>query len=135
MKTEKKARKPYPTHEERLAAVNQDIERLTKLNEERVALVAKTEEKLAERKTALARSEEALLKAQAKREKIVSVMNRPKKAPVEKLSPEERAEKRKAALAKAREVKKAEKKKLNALMAAIEQSGKSVDEVLAGLNA
>ena len=115
--------------------MNQDIERLTKLNEERVALVAKTEEKLAERKTALARSEEALLKAQAKKEKIVSVMNRPEKAPVEKLSPEERAEKRKAALAKAREVKKAEKEKLNALMAAIEQSGKSVDEVLAGLNA
>ena len=47
-----KTRKPYPTHEERLIAVDADIERLTKLNEERVELVKKTEEKLAERKIA-----------------------------------------------------------------------------------
>jgi hypothetical protein len=83
-----KTRKPYPTHEERLIAVDADIERLTKLNEERVELVKKTEEKLAERKIALQRSEDMLLKAQAKREKIISVMNRPKKEPVGKLTPE-----------------------------------------------
>ena len=89
-----KTRKPYPTHEERLIAADADIERLTKLNEERVELVKKTEEKLAERKIALQRSEDMLLKAQAKREKIISVMNRPKKEPVVKLTPEERAAKR-----------------------------------------
>ncbi len=105
---------------------------MTKLNEERVELVKKTEEKLAERKIALQRSEDMLLKAQAKREKIISVMNRPKKEPVVKLTPEERAAKRRESLAKAREAKKAEREKLNALLAAIEESGKSVDEIVAG---
>lgn len=130
-----KTRKPYPTHEERLIAVDADIERLTKLNEERVELVKKTEEKLAERKIALQRSEDMLLKTQAKREKIISVMNRPKKEPVVKLTPEERAAKRRESLAKAREVKKAEREKHNALLAAIEESGKSVDEIVAELKA
>ncbi len=104
-----KTRKPYPTHEERLIAVDTDIERLTKLNEERVELVKKTEEKLAERKIALQRSEDMLLKAQAKREKIISVMNRPKKEPVVKLTPEERAAKRKS-----RWRRRARSKRLNA---------------------
>ena len=76
-----------------------------------------------------------LLKAQAKREKIISVMNRPKKEPVGKLTPEERAAKRRESLAKAREVKKAEREKLDALLAAIEESGKSVDEIVAELKA
>ena len=96
---------------------------------------ALTEEKLAERKVALQRSEDMLLKAQAKKEKIVSIMNRPKKEPAVKLTPEERAAKRRESLAKAREVKKAEREKLNALLAAIEESGKSVDEIVAELKA
>ena len=104
-------------------------------SKERVELVKKTEEKLAERKIALQRSEDMLLKAQAKREKIISVMNRPKKEPVVKLTPEERAAKRRESLAKAREAKKAEREKLNALLAAIEESGKSVDEIVAELKA
>ena len=57
-------------------------------------------------------------------------MNRPAKAPAPKLTPEERAERRKEALAKAREAKRAAKEKYDALIAAIEESGKSVDEVL-----
>lgn len=36
-----KGRKPYPTHEERLAAAEKQIERLTKLNAERTALIEK----------------------------------------------------------------------------------------------
>ncbi len=60
-------RKPYPTYEERILAADQTIERLTKLNEERIALIAKTEAKLGERKAALAKSQEALEKEKAKR--------------------------------------------------------------------
>lgn len=51
------------------------------------------------------------------------------------MTPEERAAKRRESLAKAREVKKAEREKLNALLAAIEESGKSVDEIVAELKA
>ena len=36
-----KGRKPYPTHEERLAAAEKQIERLTKLNVERTVLIEK----------------------------------------------------------------------------------------------
>ena len=129
-----KERKPYPTHEERLSAVDADIERLTKLNQERIALVQKTEEKLAERKEALKRCEDMLLKAQAKREKIISVMNRPKKETV-KLTPEERAAKRRESLAKAREVKKEEKEKMNALLAVLEEKGMTLEEAMEQLKA
>ena len=51
-----KGRKPYPTHEERLAAAEKQIERLTKLNAERTALIEKTEATLSERRAALAKS-------------------------------------------------------------------------------
>ncbi len=51
-------RKPYPIYEERIAAADQTIERLTKLNEERIALIAKTEAELEERKAALAKSQD-----------------------------------------------------------------------------
>lgn len=143
-KTEKKARKPYPTQEERLNAVNEQIERLGKLNAERTALIEKTEEKLSERKEALARSEEALQKAVVRREKLVQAMEKAKAAAQKaaaKLTPEQRAEKRKEALAKAREVRaqrsetrKAEKAKLEELLKRLNQEGKSVDELIAVLN-
>lgn len=74
-----KTRKPYPSHEERLAAVDASIERLTKLNAERAALIEKTEALLAERKAALVKSEDALAKQLAKKEKLVAMMNRPAK--------------------------------------------------------
>ena len=51
-----------------------------------------------------------------------------------KLTPEERAEKRKADLAKAREAKKAEKAKRDALMNALNEKGMSIDELLQQLN-
>ena len=49
-----KARKPYPTADERVAMADQQIERLTKLNAARTALVEKTAGLLAERQDALA---------------------------------------------------------------------------------
>lgn len=119
-----KQRKPYPSHEERLAAIDASIERLTKLNADRSALIEKTEALLAKRKSALAKSEKALAQQLAKKEKLVAMMNRPA---------EERAEKRRAALAKAREVKKAEREKYDAFMSALAESGKSMDELLAEL--
>lgn len=57
-----KTRKPYPSIDERIALADQAIERLTKLNASRAGLIAQTEAKLAERKAALAKSEEQLEK-------------------------------------------------------------------------
>lgn len=132
--TPKKTRKPYPSIDERIAAAEQEIEHLTRLNEERVTLIAKTEAKLEERRSALAKSQEALAKELAKKEHLLQLKNRPVKAPGQKLTAEERKVRRQEALAKARAVKKAEKEKLSALMSALKDSGKTVDELLAELN-
>ena len=103
----KKERKQYPSHDERIAAANQKIDHLKALIAERNELVAKTEKILSERRIALARSEEALAKTKTKKERLLSVQKRVAEGKSVKLTPEERAEKRKAALAKAREVNKA----------------------------
>ena len=58
---------------------------------------------------------------------------KPAKAAKPKLSAEERSARRKEALAKARAVKKAEKEKYDALVAALAESGKTVDELLDAL--
>lgn len=129
-KVEQKPRKPYPTYEERIAAADQSIERLTKLNEERATLIARTEAKLEERKLALAKSQEALEREKAKKDRLIAAMNKPVKEPVPALTPEERAERRKATQAKAREAKRLEKEKYDALVAALAESGKTVDELL-----
>ncbi len=123
-------RKPYPTYEERIAAADQMIERLTKLNEERIALIAETEAKLEERKAALAKSQEALERETAKKERLVAAMNKHAKVPAAKLTAEERKARRQEAMAKAREAKKVEKEKYDALMAALKESGRTVDELL-----
>lgn len=134
-----KARKPYPSPKERLLAAEAQIARLTKLNAERSALIAQTENKLNERKEALAKSEQALANAIAKKNKLTAALESAKAAKhaPAKLSPEERAEKRKEALAKARKVraehsqeKKAEKAKMDALMNLLREQGKSVDELI-----
>ena len=57
-------------------------------------------------------------------------MNRLAKETKPKLSPEERAQRRRDALEKAREAKKAEKKKYAALLSAQGGSGKSMDDLL-----
>ena len=125
-----KGRKPYPTHEERLAAAEKQIERLTKLNVERTVLIEKTEATLRERRAALAKSKAALEAAKAKKERIIEAMNRLAKETKPKLSPEERSQRRRDALEKAREAKKAEKKKYAALLSAQGGSGKSMDDLL-----
>lgn len=128
--TEKKERKPYPTYEERIAAADQKIEQLQKLNASREELIAQTEAKLEERKEALAKSQAML----AKREHLVALMNKPEKQPKPKLSPEERAAHRREALAKAREAKKAQKAQMEVLMEKLAQSGKTIEELMAELD-
>lgn len=123
-----KTRKPYPSVDERIAMADQKIERLTKLNASRAELIAQTEAKLAERKATLAKSEAQLEKAKATRERLLAAKDKPAKA--EKLSPEERKARRLEGQAKARAAKKAEKEKYEALMAALAESGKTVDELL-----
>lgn len=121
-------RKPYPGVDARIAMADQRIERLTKLNASRAELIAQTEAKLAERKATLAKSEAQLEKAKATRERLLAAKDKPAKA--EKLSPEERKARRLEGQAKARAAKKAEKEKYEALMAALAESGKTVDELL-----
>ena len=128
-----KTRKPYPSIDERIALADQAIERLTKLNASRAELIAQTEAKLAERKAALAKSQEALEKEEAKKARLLAAKEKPAKAAKPKLSAEERSARRKEALAKARAVKKAEKEKYDALVAALAESGKTVDELLDAL--
>lgn len=124
-----KTRKPYPTTAERIAMADKQVERLTKLNASRTVLVEKTAALLAERQDALAKSTNALEKAVAKKERLVVAQSKPPKAPKEKLSPEER----KARMAAGRAAKKAETEKYAAIIAALKESGKSVDELLAEL--
>lgn len=129
----KKPRKPYPTHEERVAAADQTIARLTALNAAREARIAQAEADLEARRAALEKSQAALEKARAKKEHLLALMNRPPKQAKAKLTAEERAAHRREGAARARAAKKAEKEKYDQLLAALAESGKTVEEVLEAL--
>ena len=129
----KKLRKPYPTHEERVAAADQTIARLTALNAAREARIAQAEADLEARKAALEKSQAALEKAKAKKEHLLALLNRPPKQAKAKLTAEERAAHRREGAARARAAKKAEKEKYDQLLAALAESGKTVEEVLEAL--
>lgn len=122
----KKPRKPYPTHEERVAAADQTIARLTALNAAREARIAQAEADLEARRAALE-------KAKAKKEHLLALLNRPPKQAKAKLTAEERAAHRREGAARARAAKKAEKEKYDQLLAALAESGKTVEEVLEAL--
>ncbi|MDD3409531.1 MAG: hypothetical protein PHY12_01845 [Eubacteriales bacterium] len=110
---ETKGRKAYPSHAERIAMAEKQIERLNKLNASREALVAKTQKTLDERKEALEKSRAMLAKQIAKKERLTENV----------MSSEEKAV-RKAE-------KKAEAEKLAMLNALLKEKGKSIDELLA----
>ena len=129
----KKPRKRYPTHEERVAAADQAIARLTALNAAREARIAQAEADLEARRAALEKSQAALEKAKAKKEHLLALMNRPPKQAKAKLTAEERAAHRREGAARARAAKKAEKEKYDQLLAALAESGKTVEEVLEAL--
>ena len=129
-----KNRKPYPSYEERIKAVESAIIQANKLIASREALIAATEKKLSERKIAMEYAQNKLIKLEEKKNHIVANQQKAERKAVQpKLSPEERAERRREALAKARAVRKAEKEKRDLLMEKLEKSGKSIDEVLATL--
>ena len=129
----KKPRKPYPTHEERVASADQAIARLTALNAAREARIAQAEADLEARRAALEKSQAALEKAKAKKEHLLALLNRPPKQAKAKLTAEERAAHRREGAARARAAKKAEKEKYDQLLAALAESGKTVEEVLEAL--
>lgn len=129
----KKPRKPYPTHEERVAAADQTIARLTALNAAREARIAQAEADLEARRAALEKSQAALEKAKVKKEHLLALLNRPPKQAKAKLTAEERAAHRREGAARARAAKKAEKEKYDQLLAALAESGKTVEEVLEAL--
>ena len=129
----KKPRKPYPPHEERVAAADQTIARLTALNAAREARIAQAEADLEARRAALEKSQAALEKAKAKKEHLLALLNRPPKQAKAKLTAEERAAHRREGAARARAAKKAEKEKYDQLLAALAESGKTVEEVLEAL--
>lgn len=129
----KKPRKPYPTHEERVAAADQTIARLTALNAAREARIAQAEADLEARRAALEKSQAALEKAKVKKEHLLALLNRPPKQAKAKLTAEERAAHRREGAARARAAKRAEKEKYDQLLAALAESGKTVEEVLEAL--
>lgn len=117
---EKPARKPYPTHDERISLADRQIERLSLLNANREALIKKTEEKLAQRKAALEKSALALEKVVAKKARVIEQKEK------SLLSGAEKAAAKQAA-------KLEEKLKMSKLMDALKASGKSLDELLEDL--
>jgi len=126
----KKPRKAYPTIDERIKMANMQIERLTKIIKSRKALVQKSETVLNARKFALVRNEEQLAKEQNKMQRLIVKKDRPAKAASPKIPREELKARRAEALVKARSAKKAEKEKYDKLLAALKDSGKSVDDLL-----
>jgi hypothetical protein len=130
----KKARKPYPSADKRIVLADAQIERLTKVNDSRRALIERTEATLNTRKIALAKSTASLEKALGKKERLIATKGKPAKALVPRLSDEGQKARRAESLAMARAAKKAEKEKYDQLLAALKESGKSVDDLLMEIN-
>ena len=128
--SEKPARKGYPSYDERIAVAEKKIVALQELIADRTALVAKTQKQLDDRKAALARNEDQLAKTIAKKDSLTVRKERQAAGKPTRLTPEELAEKRKAALARAREARKVQKAKLEALESALAEKGVSIDELL-----
>lgn len=131
------AKRSYPTVAERLEAVDKDIERLTKLNEKREALITSTENTLNARKSALEKSSKALANCKAKKEKLERQASKPAAEKKKKLTPEERSAARLQALEHARAVRAekkaarlAEDEKYKQLVEKMKETGKTVDDLI-----
>jgi len=105
-------KKKYPSIDERLEMAEEKIAQLTTLNQDRKILIEKTENMLNSRKAALVKSQAALDKEILKKEKLLDIKNRPVTAS------ERRAE------------KIAQKNKLDEIIDALKESGKSIDDLL-----
>ena len=128
--TEKKTRKPYPSYEERITAADAKIAKLEALIADRSKLIDKTAKILAERTETMNKNQATLEKTIAKKERLIRNMNKANAGEKVKLTAEQIAEKRKAALARRREIKKAEKAKQEALMGALQDKGITIDELI-----
>lgn len=124
--SEKKARKAYPTADERMLLNDQKIERLMKLIDSRRQLIQKAEADLNTRITALEKNTDLLLKAINRKEQLLAAKGnpsadsvqetdapaqkaKPKKASAPKMTPEELKAFRVELMAKARAARKAKK--------------------------
>jgi hypothetical protein len=107
---EDKARKPYPTHEERINMADEQIRHWEALNARRRALVASTEKTLSDRKNALAKGEAEIQRLLEWRQRLVEIK--------EGLPSTNRTHSR---------------QKFNELLSALKTSGKSIDDVLVQL--
>lgn len=111
-------RRPRTTDPDaRIALADKQIQRLEALNENRRELIAKTEEKLNQRKTALSKSEAMLENVRAKRERIIAFKERAAMSKAEKAA--YRAE---------------ERAKMAALMDALKKKGISLDDIIQELD-
>lgn len=113
VKAEEKTRKPYPSLEERIALADAKIQQLEKLNATRQALVDKTAATLAERQETLAKSQSALDKVRARRERLIAAKDKPAKTP--------------------RPRKAAQDQQYQELLSALKEKGTSMEELLASL--
>ena len=108
-----KTRKAYPSLEERIALADAKIQQLEKLNATRQALVEKTAATLAERQETLAKSQSALDKVRARRERLIASKDKP---------------------AKAHRARKSEQdQQYQELLSALKEKGTSMEELLASL--
>lgn len=110
---EAKARKPYPSIDERIALADAKIAQLEKLNATRQALVDKTAALLAERQEVLGKSQSALEKVRARRERLIASKDKPARTP--------------------RPRKAAQDPQYQALLSALKEKGTSMEELLASL--
>ena len=112
-KVKEKTRKPYPSIDERIALADAKIQQLEKLNTTRQALVEKTAAVLAERQETLAKSQSALDKVRARRERLIASKDKP---------------------AKAHRARKSEQdQQYQELLSALKEKGTSMEELLASL--
>lgn len=109
----KKERKAYPDRDTRIAMAEEKIAQLEKLNAERRDLIEKTEAKLNARKAALAKTEDQLAKAVARRDKLIAAKNRP--------------------AAGVRAAKTAEKSQIELLKSKLAAQGKTLDDLISSL--
>ena len=106
------SRKSYPDRDTRIAMAEEKIAQLEKLNQERRALIEKTEEKLLARKAALANSEAQLEKTIERRDRLIAAKNRP------------------AGVRAAKSIEKGQIEQLKALLAA---KGQTLDDLINSL--
>ena len=132
---EKKTRKAYPTYDERLVIVADDIKKIENLVAKREELVAKTAAILAERQNALESAKDRLTKLSEKQTRLLALKEKAGHKIVRpKLSSEGRLARMKEGRKKARAARKAEEEKRALLMEKLTQSGKTLDDLLAELD-